>query len=70
MANRNQIEIMDGKEELYPLMDRLQACSHINHPNRLWSREFYYECAWRWRDKIDLLKERVLKLEKKLKNNS
>jgi hypothetical protein len=52
------------KSKLYSLIDRLQKCSEIKYPNRKWSNDFYYNCAWEWRDKIEELEQRVLKLEK------
>lgn len=50
-------------DELYPLIDRLEKACKIKHPNRPWPREFYYDCAWAWRDKIPELKEQVKRLE-------
>lgn len=61
---------MNRPKELYDLIDRLQAVSEINHPDRLWSNDFYYECAFRWKNKIPELRERVLTLEAKLKEET
>lgn len=58
--------IHDVSSRLYNLIDRLQKCSEIKYPNRKWSNDFYYECAFQWKDKIELLEERVLKLEDEL----
>lgn len=67
------MKINDGKfvgsPELYSLIDRLQKCSEVNYPNRPWHRDFYYECAYQWKDKINELEERVLELESKINNN-
>lgn len=52
-------------DELYSLIDRLQICSEINYPDRKWSNDFYYSCAWEWRDKIEDLKIRVEEVEKR-----
>ena len=52
---------------LYPLIDRLQKHSEWKYPNRKWSNEFYYECAFQWRFKIDELERQVLKLENEMK---
>ena len=61
---------MENKEsELYPLIDRLQKCSEINYPNRPWNIQFYNQCAFLWKDKIQALKARVIKLESELNNH-
>lgn len=57
------------EDKLYNLVDRLQKCSEIKYPNRKWNNEFYYECAWQWRDKLQELEKRVLQLEKELNIN-
>jgi len=48
---------------LYPLIDRLQKHSEWKYPNRKWTNEFYYECAFQWKSRIDELEIQVLKLE-------
>ena len=60
----NGIEIRN--EELYSLIDRMQKCSEIKYPNRIWNNDFYHECAFQWKDKIDELKQRVLDYEKEV----
>jgi len=53
-------------DELYSLIDRLHECGRINNPTRYpWSNEFYYHCAFAWKDKLGELKTRVLELEEK-----
>jgi len=48
---------------LYPLIDRLQKHSEWKYPERKWTNNFYYECAFQWMNKIDELERQVLKLE-------
>lgn len=52
--------------ELYQLIDRLQKHSEWKYPERKWTNEFYYECAFQWMNKIDELKNKVLKLEEEM----
>jgi hypothetical protein len=52
--------------ELYSLIDRLQKCIESKYPNRKWSIDFYYECAFQWKDKIVELADRVNRLEREL----
>ncbi len=55
-----------GSDKLYSLIDRLQKHSEWKYPERKWSRNFYYDCAWAWRDKEKELEERVLKVENEM----
>lgn len=57
----------ETKPTFNELIDRLQVCSEINHPNRLWSAEAKVEIAHAWVGKYDELKQRVEELEAKLK---
>jgi hypothetical protein len=59
----NQSIIHGVSSRLYPLIDRMQKCSEIKYPNRKWTINFYYECAFQWKDKIVLLEKRVVELE-------
>lgn len=52
--------------ELYQLIDRLQKHSEWKYPEKKWTNEFYYECAFQWMNKIDELKNKVLKLEEEM----
>lgn len=45
------------------LIDRLEYCSSINHPDRLWSAESKVNIANEWIGKYDELKKRVETLE-------
>lgn len=56
-------------ESFYSLIDRMQKCSEIKYPNRLWSNDVYYSIAFAWMGKEKELEERVLKLESELTNN-
>ena len=56
-----------AKSRLYPLIDRLQKHSEWKYPERKWSIDFYYECAFCWMYKIDELERQVLKLENDMK---
>jgi hypothetical protein len=47
----------------YFLIDRLQKHSEWKYPERIWTNDFYYECAFQWKGKEKELEERVLKLE-------
>jgi hypothetical protein len=47
----------------YSLIDRLQKHSEWKYPERKWTNDFYYECAFQWKGKEKELEERVLKLE-------
>jgi len=54
--------------ELYPLMDRLQACMMAKYPERgIWSNNAYYDIAFHWMGKETQLLEKVTQLEKELK---
>lgn len=53
-------------QSFYDLIDRLQAVSTINHPQRPWSEDFYYSCAMAWIGKEEELKQRVEMLEARL----
>lgn len=57
------MEKSEGSENLYKLIDQLKDLSERKYPNRKWSMEFYYECAFAWINKENELKERILKLE-------
>jgi len=59
---------MNEPDYLY-LINRLEACSAINHPDRLWTDEFRVSCTEIWRGKEQQLKERVEKLEAELTDN-
>lgn len=48
------------------LIDRLQACSLINHPDRPWSNQGKINISISWEGKYDELKSRVESLEAKL----
>jgi len=48
---------------LYPLIDRLKKHSEWKYPNRKWTNNFYYECAFQWMNKIDELEIQVSRLE-------
>lgn len=52
---------------LYQLIDRLQKHSEWKYPNRKWTNDFYYECAFQWQFKIDELERQVLKLEEDMR---
>ena len=52
---------------LYPLIDRLQKHSEWKYPERKWTNEFYYNCAFCWMNKIDELERQVLKLEEDMR---
>ena len=54
------------KNEFWGLIDRLQKCSEINYPNRLWSNDTYYSIAFEWLGKTEQLEERVKRLEQDL----
>ena len=53
-------------QSFYDLIDRLQAVSTINHPERPWSNDTYYTIAFQWIGKEDDLKRRVEMLEARL----
>ena len=55
-------------DSIYPLIDRLKACSELKYPNRKWSNEFYHSCAFEWIGKETALLERVLRLERETKD--
>lgn len=63
IAHAKAFGIKGATDEFYSLIDRLQKCSHINHPDRLWSIDTYYGIAFQWMGKKKELEERVLKLE-------
>jgi hypothetical protein len=47
----------------YFLIFRFQKHSEWKYPERIWTNDFYYECAFQWKGKEKELEERVLKLE-------
>jgi hypothetical protein len=49
---------------LYGLVDRLQKHSEWKYPERKWTAQFYYDCAFAWMGKEDELEKRVLMFEK------
>lgn len=49
------------------LINRLEACSKINHPDRLWSEQGKVNISISWDGKYDELKNRVEKIEKEIK---
>jgi hypothetical protein len=53
----------DVSGSFYSLIDRLQKHSEWKYPERKWTNDFYYECAFQWKGKEKELEERVLKLE-------
>ena len=65
--NKPQLPQSSVSSSLYPLIDRLQKHSEWKYPNRKWTNDFYYECAFQWRFKIDELERQVLKLEVDMK---
>lgn len=54
------------KTKFDDLIDRLQKCSEIKHPNRPWSEETKVNIAFQWIGKEADLKARVEKLEKEI----
>lgn len=59
-----QNELNEEKNSsFYSLIDRLQKHSEWKYPERKWTNDFYYECAFLWKGKEKELEERVLKLE-------
>ncbi len=52
-----------AKGDFYSLIDRLHACSLINHPDRQWSNDTYYAIAFEWIGKDEELRTRVLEVE-------
>lgn len=53
-------------DDYYSWIDRLQKCSEVLHPERKWSNDFYYDCAFAWIGKEEELKRKVLELENKI----
>ena len=53
--NNTQLPQSSVSSSLYPLIDRLQKHSEWKYPNRKWTNNFYYECAFQWMNKIDEL---------------
>ena len=53
-------------QSFYDLIDRLQAVSTVNHPQRPWSNDFYYAVAFQWKGKEEELRQRVEMLEARL----
>jgi len=51
------------------LVERLEACSLINHPNRPWNEEFRVNCRFEWIGKEVELRKRVESLEAKIKES-
>jgi hypothetical protein len=51
---------------LYGLIDRLQKCSEWKYPEREWTNDFYYGCAFEWMGKEDELEQRVIRFEKEM----
>jgi len=51
------------------LIERLEACSLINHPNRPWNEEFRVHCTFEWLGKEVELKKRVEELEEKIRKS-
>ena len=58
-----QLNIAAVSSSFYSLIDRLQKHSEWKYPERIWTNDFYYECAFQWKGKEKELEERVLKLE-------
>lgn len=57
------LNIDNVSSSFYSLIDRLQKHSEWKYPNRKWTNDFYYECAFQWKGKEKELEERVLKFE-------
>jgi uncharacterized protein YukE len=55
-------------QNIQSLIDRLQKCSEIKYPDRHWSSDFYQSALNAWKDNINELENRVLKLEKELEH--
>lgn len=53
--------------EFYELIDRLQVCSEINHPSRLWTDQSKIAIEQAWVGKETELKIRVEELEKEIR---
>lgn len=53
--------------EYYSLIDRLQRHSEWKYPNRLWSKEFYDNVAFLWKNKRVQLEEQVNRFENDMK---
>ena len=66
MNNNNENSALNKpavSSSFYSLIDRLQNHSEWKYPERIWTNDFYYECAFQWKGKDKELEERVLKLE-------
>lgn len=53
--------------EFYEFIDRLQVCSEINHPSRLWTDQSKIAIEHAWKGKEVELKSRVEELEKEIR---
>lgn len=56
------------RNEFYALIDRLQKHSEWKYPEREWTNEIYYEIAFQWMGREAELEERVIKLEKDMRD--
>ena len=54
---------MKNDKDFLKLIDRLRDCSDRKYPDRKWNQQFYDFAVQQWKDKIELLIERVEKLE-------
>ena len=62
MNNNNENSALnkpDVSSSFYSLIDRLQKHSECKYPERRWTNDFYYECAFQWKGKEKELEERV-----------
>lgn len=60
-----EVEVNSFKD----LIERLEACSLINYPNRPWNEEFRLDCVFEWIGKEYELKNRVESLEAKIRQS-
>lgn len=63
----NKATTLKPSDRLYQLIDRLQKYSEWKRPERKWSNEFYYYCAFEWVGKESELEARLLRLEGEMK---